>query len=219
MDVTQDRIVELAALHVPEDSRFFGGSFSTIVRVDESILDERGEAAAAVHGISKEEIAEGFIFPVAWRMFSDWLEAVLNAAITASNDSDDDDPDSPRIASEPLHVLLVGHNAIRFDFPVLLAECYRNFLKTDCFEQWLFADTLHIFQTGHGCCKLQCLVKDVYAPNELRAHRALDDVLALRRVVESAAQRLGVSLSMLLELFAVSVDMPSTLAQLAVLME
>ena len=68
--------------------RFFGGSFSTIVRVDESILDERGEAAAAVHGISKEEIAEGFIFPVAWRMFSDWLEAVLNATITASNDSE-----------------------------------------------------------------------------------------------------------------------------------
>ena len=46
VDITQDRIVEMAALHVPADPRFHGSSFSTIVRVDESILEERGEAAA-----------------------------------------------------------------------------------------------------------------------------------------------------------------------------
>ena len=139
--------------------------------------------------------------------------------VTESWDSDDEYVDTPRIAIGPLQILMAGHNAIRFDFPVMLAECHRHCIETHCFERWLFADTLHLFQGGHGCCKLQCLVKDLYAPNELKAHRALDDCIALRRVVESAAQRLGVSLSTLLEKIAVHVDMPSSLAQLSVLME
>ena len=46
VDITQDRIVELAALHVPNDPRFHGGSFSTIVRVDESILEQREKRAS-----------------------------------------------------------------------------------------------------------------------------------------------------------------------------
>ena len=62
-------------------------------------------------------------------------------------------------------------------------------------------------------------MKDLYAPNELKAHRALDDCIALRRVVESAAQRLGTTLPALLEKFAVCLDMPSSLAQMSVLME
>ena len=132
---------------------------------------------------------------------------------------------SVRRLLETLQVLMAGHNAIRFDLPVLLAECHRHCLETHCFERWFFADTLHIFQGGHStCCKLQCLVKDLYAPTvnaptELKAHRALDDCTALRRVVESAAHRLGMSLPTLLEKFALQLDMPSSLAQLAVLMD
>ena len=107
----------------------------------------------------------------------------------------------------------------QFDFPALLAECCRYNLSTDCCDRWLYADTLHPFQSGHGCCKLQCLVKDVHAPGELRAHRALDDCVALRRVIETAAQRLGMSVSAFLQNFAVWADMENSLAQLRVLMD
>ena len=138
--------------------------------------------------------------------------------VTESWDSDDEYVDTPGIAVGPLQILMAGHNAVRFDFPVLLAECYRHCLETHGFERWLFADTLHTFQSC-SCKKLQCLVKDLYAANELKAHRALDDCIALRRVVESAAQRLGTTLPALLEKVAVHVDMPSSLAQLSVLME
>ena len=41
-DIGSDRIVELAATHAPADSHMAGGSFSTVVRVDPTILQERG---------------------------------------------------------------------------------------------------------------------------------------------------------------------------------
>ena len=55
--------------------------------------------------------------------------------------------------------------------------------------------------------------------SDLRAHRALDDVLALRHVVTSVAQVLGVSVSDLMARHAQEVDMTSSLAQVTVLMD
>ena len=52
--------------------------------------------------------------------------------------------------------------------------------------------------------------------SDLRAHRALD-VLALRHVVTSVAQVLGVSVSDLMARHAQEVDMASSLAQATVL--
>ena len=52
-----------------------------------------------------------------------------------------------------------------------------------------------------------------------RAHRALDDCLALRRVIENMAQSLDLSLAALLKHFAVEVDLASSIAQLSVLMD
>ena len=65
VDIFEDRVVEIAAAHVPQDPRLFGGSFSSTVSVDTNILKERGAAAAAVHGITDEEIAAGPSFPTA----------------------------------------------------------------------------------------------------------------------------------------------------------
>ena len=45
VDITRDRIVEMAATRVPLDTRFLGECFSMIVKVDPMILDERGAAA------------------------------------------------------------------------------------------------------------------------------------------------------------------------------
>ena len=55
--------------------------------------------------------------------------------------------------------------------------------------------------------------------SDLRAHRAFDDILALRKVVTSVAQALGVSVSDLLMRHAQEVDMASSLAQVTVLMD
>ena len=59
LDVTRDRIVELAAAHAPADGRLAGSSYSSAVAVDQQILQERGGVAAAVHGISRGERPSG----------------------------------------------------------------------------------------------------------------------------------------------------------------
>ena len=81
-------------------------------------------------------------------------------------------------------------------------------------------DTLHISKCllPYGCNKLQCISLRARIDTG-RAHRALDDCLALRRVVESMAQSLDVPLGALLKHFAVEVDLASSLAQLSVLMD
>ena len=96
----------------------------------------------------------------------------------------------------------------------------RNNLSTAIFEQWYFVDTLHVFKdlNKYGCIKLQCLARETMT-DPGHAHRALDDCLALRRVVESMAQSLDVPLAALLKHFAVEVDLASSLAQLSVLMD
>jgi len=219
VDIFEDRIVEIAAVHSPQDYRLFGGSFSTTVSVDTNILKERGAAAAAVHGITDEEIAAGPSFPVAWSRFLSWIEFLLNNAVKETDDSEDE-PEELQIVEDPV-LLLAGHNAIRFDFPFLLCECQRNKISVGCFEHWLFADTLHICQAfpDHGCSKLQCLIRSLSRGEDLRAHRALDDCIALRRVVIALAWKAGVSLPSLMHSFAVAVDLDSSIAQISVLLK
>ena len=175
VDIARDRTVELGAVHCPSDARFCGGCFSTVVRVDASTLEERGAAAFTVHGIADEEIAAGPDFPLAWRRFLAWVDDLLNMATAETDDSDDDEQRVPQLQPDPPVLLLAGHNALRFDFPLLLSECLRHCLPCDCFEQWLFVDTLHVAQAlaPHGCRRLQCLVKQLGDPADLRAHRAL----------------------------------------------
>ena len=55
--------------------------------------------------------------------------------------------------------------------------------------------------------------------SDLRAHRALDDVVALRHVAASATHVCGVNMSTLLLSFAQELDLPSSLAQTSVLMD
>ncbi len=93
MDIGSDRIVELAAVHCPQDSRFFGGSFTTVVKVEPAILVASG-AAAAVHGISDEEISFGPDFPTAWRRFLSWVDGLLNTAVADTPDGTDSDDDA-----------------------------------------------------------------------------------------------------------------------------
>jgi len=152
VDISRDRVVELAALHCPSDARFFGGAFSTVVRVDPTLLAERGAAASAVHGIEDHEIAVGPDFPTAWRRFLLWTESLLNSAVADRSDSEDDEPLPPQLSTETPVLMLAGHNAIRFDFPLLLCECMRHHISCDCFEHWLFVDTMPAAQSARSGC-------------------------------------------------------------------
>jgi len=86
-------------------------------------------------------------------------------------------------------------------------------------QDWLFADTLHVFQAlQHGCRKLQCLVHVWGSHADLRAHRALDDVVALRHVTTALAEQFGLSLPALLRRFACELDFVSTTVQVAAML-
>ena len=79
IDVTKDRIVEIAAVHSHGDARMSCGCFSTTVRVNPEILKERGKEAFAVHGITDEEIKQGPSFEHAWMRFLTWIDDVTNS--------------------------------------------------------------------------------------------------------------------------------------------
>ena len=69
--------------------------------------------AAAVHGISDAEIAQGPNFVEAWTRFLLWTEALLNTSIQEDVwDSDDDEPRAPRLEETPV-LLLAAHNGAR----------------------------------------------------------------------------------------------------------
>ena len=215
------KIVELAAFQSPADSRLPGSSFSTVVRVDQTILRERGGEAAEVHGISEEEIAEGPSFVEAWALFLQWIDGLLNTAVLESDgDSSDEDAHPPQVPEQPPKVMLAAHNGNRFDFPLLLCEVMRHRLPCTPFEDWLFVDTLVALQAlaRRSCLKLQCLALRVVADTG-RQHRALDDCVCLRQVSATLVQGVGVSLPSFLLRFAVELDLPSSLAQLSVLMD
>ena len=109
---------------------------------------------------------------------------------------------------------------MRFDLGLLLCEVLRHGLSCAPFERWLFVDTLTVLRAVHchACMKLQCLSLRIMADTG-RAHRALDDCVSLRQVVAAAAMVLGVPAATLLGYFAQELDLPSSRAQLSVLME
>ena len=120
-----------------------------------------------------------------------------------------------------VHALLGSAcSKVRFDFPLLLCELLRHGLSCAPFERWLFVDTLVALRAAsrHACLKLQCLSLRVMADTG-RAHRALDDCVSLRQVVVAAALALGVPPSTWLRDFAQELDLPSSVAQLSVLMD
>ena len=108
---------------------------------------------------------------------------------------------------------------VTIDFPTLLAECLRHCVPCDCFKKWLYVDTLHVVSAfNHSCKKLQCLVKLLGETADLRAHRALDDTVALRHVSNVLAERVGCTPPDLLRQFALELDFDRSLAVLSILL-
>ena len=138
--------------------------------------------------------------------------------------SDSDNDDTPRLP-QPLEttpaVLLAAHNGERFDYAMLLCECYRHGVSWLPLQSWYFVDTLRAIRAIEpigGCMKLQCMFRSAGGTEGLRAHRALDDCHCLRDVMEHAAARIGISLLQLLKPFTVQLNSMVSAAQISVLM-
>ena len=133
-------------------------------------------------------------------------------------DSDDSDMEFPSLLEDPV-AILVAHNVIKFDFPLLLCKLLRHQIPTTMFKQWYFVDTLHVFKdlNHHSCIKLQCLARDTHT-DPGNAHRALDDCIALRSISHIFADKLGISMKRLFSFYLVELDLESSFAQLTTLM-
>jgi len=216
VDIENDRVVEIAAVHAHGDIRMKGEAFSTTIRVEPGILESRGKDASKVHGITDEEIKQGPTFREAWTRLLKWIDDVAN--ITVQGEDSDDDMGLPTLLEDPI-IVLAAHNGIRFDFPMLLCELLRHGISTMILERWYFVDTLQVFKSlnEYGCTKLQCTAKDLMIDSG-HAHRALDDCIALRRIAVILAERIGISMKELLSRFLVELDLASSAAQLAMLM-
>ena len=220
LDVTRDLVVEIAACEVPSHHAALGACFSTVVSGAQASANE-----PAVHGIAPAEIAQGPDFSEAWARFVAFADGLIDSSLQEeSSDSEDDgSPRPPRPPSEPPDILIVAHNGMRFDFAMLLFECQRHSVSWAPLERWLFVDTLDVlraFGAVGECLKLQCLAKIAGGADGLRAHRALDDCVALRGVMECVAARLGSScLLQVLRPFAARLDAVASMAQVSVLCE
>ena len=218
VDPIFDRVVEFAAI-AAIGSPSAPPSFSTVVCVDAAFLQQHGAKAAEIHGILPEEIVQGPDFACAFGEFLNFVDGLLNTALETDTQSDDDDADAeegepymPRIAEVQPTVVIAAHNGVKYDFTMLLCECNRNKLPWQRMEQWLFVDTLHIFDAVPmdlgGCKKLQCVSRFCSGCDHgMAAHRALADTMVLRSVVEHLAQCLSVSLEELIRPFCQRLDL------------
>ena len=115
------------------------GAYECYIAADDEEL-----TAAEVYGITDAEIAEAPDFRTVWSRFLLWVEDLLEMTVVDETDSENEEPQQTQLLSEPPLLLLGGHNSVRFDFPMLLAECLRHCVPCDCFQKWLYVDTLHI---------------------------------------------------------------------------
>ena len=112
-------------------------------------------------------------------------------------------------------MVIAAHNGEKYDFTMLLCECERNGVSWQRMEQWLFVDTLHIFDAIPmdlgGCRKLQCVSRFCSGGEHgMAAHRALADTMVLRAVVEHISQSYSVRLDELMRPFCLQLDVDMT---------
>ena len=104
---------------------------------------------------------------------------------------------------------------------MMLSEAWRKRAPLDALTEWYYADSLAVFNAFGaaslgGCVKLQCLVRSC-AAEHLRAHRALDDAIALQAVAHTVAARVGLPIARLFGLFATQLDLEASAAELSAL--
>ncbi len=205
------QIVEIGAMVADTGSRF-----ATVVRP----TCESDPGAAAVHGISCEEMSHSPSFPLVFERFCSFLQHAETTALSTCDESSDDDADqvrhtlpTPRFSPT---VVLTAHNGKRFDGKVLVHECLRHGVPVARLARYKWVDTMDVIQAcgSTGCSKLQCLAKDMAARRGC-AHRALDDVIALHDVISSVGEAISLPMHKLLLPFMCDFDVVESLVDIA----
>ena len=211
LDCLSGRIVEIAG--ILEDSSCV---FSTVVNPGFGACTDQ----PSVHGIAHDELLAGPCFAEAFRRFGEFLRYASLSTPDMEHDSEDDQNTATAMRPD-LDVMIVAHNGIKFDFPFLCAEILRAGIAPVDMAAWVYVDTLDVLRvTDHTgeCNKLQCAFRSCSGPPSLRAHRALDDCLALGAVVRHISASLGVAPFVLLRQFASRMDDNATFSQLTALL-
>ena len=207
LSVLADHIVEIGVIS------HCGAVFSTVVRPPVMSM------GPSVHGIADAELREGPAFPVAFYYLVRFLEHLSETAVSDGESSADEEAELPKLKGEMPDVLIVAHNGRKFDYAMLLSECYRCSLPLDSLARWKYVDTMDVARAVDtrmfGCLKLQCMLHTAGSAACLRAHRALDDAIALRDVVSHIADTCGVSTLRLLSPFTHEFDIAGSVAQLS----
>ncbi len=218
LSLVSDEIVEVGLV-----SDRCGALFSTVVR-PRGALPSQGDC---IHGIPDTELEAGPCFPTAFARMLRFINYLQLSMVESEHEDTDEEEEEeyrrclPRMPDEIPAVLLVAHNGFRFDFPMLLSEAWRKRASLDALTDWYYADSLTVFNAPGaaslgGCVKLQCLVRSC-AAEHLRAHRALDDAIALRAVAHTVAARMGLSIAHLFALFATQLDLEASVAEMSAL--
>ena len=204
LSILTDNIVEIGVVDE------YGATFSTVV------CPPIVPAGPAVHGIEHSELQQGPAFACAFDRLARFLDTLAENAVSDGESSADEVAALPSLKSEVPEVVVVAHNGMKFDFAMLLSECCRCSLPLHPLTRWRSVDTLVVAKAAGmlGCVKLQCMLRATGCAGELRAHRALDDAIALRGVVKYMADALGVSTPNLLRRFVCELDLPASAAQL-----
>ena len=189
-----------------------GACFATVVRPP--CVPSEPECSNSVHGIPAAELEAGPDFATSFVRMVAFLEHLQVSTVEHDSDSDAEPQEIKAYSDTPPQLLMVAHNGIRFDFPMLVSEVFRSGADFKPLQRWLFVDTLDVFRAGAApCAKLQCLYRELAADPNLRAHRALDDAVALLRVAVTQAERYGVGLRELFAPFIVECAIEDTMVQ------
>ena len=206
LDVFRNDVVEIAALSAT------GAAFSALVKPSGGA--RQAQTSLAVHGISESELETGMPFEQCFELFVEFLDGVANATLLVDSDSSQEPDSMPSLRFPTPQILLVGHNGRAFDFPMLLCNCLRLGGATGHLARYAYVDTLDLCRATSGttlldgCLKLQCLFRACSCPRSgLRAHRALDDCIALRSVTCHIASAIGMGEAELLGKFAFEIDL------------
>jgi DNA polymerase III epsilon subunit-like protein len=206
LDVVKDSVVEIGI--VAES----GATFATVVRPP--TIPNEPDCSNSVHGISAIELEAGPDFATSFARMVAFLEHLQVSTVEQDSDSDAQPQEIKNYSDPPPQILVVAHNGLRFDFAMLVSEVFRVGSDFKPLQRWLYVDTLSVFQAGAApCVKLQCLYRELAADGSLRAHRALDDAIALRSVAVTQAERYGIGLQELFAPFIVECDVDESMVQ------
>ena len=222
LDVLKDEIIEVAITADPS-----GAQFAT------TVLPRRLPEGLGVHGIDQDELLSGVPFACAFQRMIDFLQEVANESLSKAgvsrhgvSGSDHSYPMSQFSGSRLSEfsgsrisgpsILLVAHNGVKFDFPMLVSECHRHHCDLLILAEFYFCDTLPLARAfsatvWDSCARLQCLARCCRC-GAGRQHRALEDTDVLRSVVQHCADYSDVSVRALLGCLVHRFDAQATLA-------